>query len=133
MINDSSLTHWSHQLPSPVQGAKAEYFEDLANDRRRIYFGSASGQSLDPDTVADLHNSHILYTSTDLVSLLPKLSFAEVVTDEAKRFLRFGAGRRLKMIRHAYQTLISTAPPNRSKPLTDEEGADVTRDINVIY
>ena len=37
------------------------------------------------------------------------------------------------MVRHAYQTLVSVAPPSRNKPLTDHQCADVTRDITVIY
>ena len=112
---------------------KAEYFEDLANERRRMYFGSASGQLLDPDAVVNLHTSHTLYTSTDLVDLLLSLSSAEVHTNETVKFLRFGAARRLTMVRHAYLALVSTASPKRTNPLAEEEVADLTRDINVIY
>lgn len=117
----------------PVQDSQAECYEDLANERRRIYFGVANGQLLEPATVTDLHGTHVLYTSDALVTLITRLAWAETVTDDAKRILRYGAGRRLQMVRHAYLTLASVASPSRKKPLTEDEGADVTRDINLIY
>lgn len=48
-------------------------------------------------------------------------------------YLRFGAGRRLKMMWDAYRNLIHIAYPERNTPLDGEETAEITRDINTIY
>jgi hypothetical protein len=109
------------------------YFEDLANERRSAFFGAAKNQLLDQETSIQLHKSHSAYTASDLVDLIPRLAFAIVATEEGRRFLTFGAARRLKMIRHAYLSIVAAAPPDRCKPLGEGEVADLTRDLNVIY
>jgi hypothetical protein len=51
----------------------------------------------------------------------------------ANEFLVHGVGRRLSMMIHALETLLDILPLEREQPLTEDEGKDVTRDLNVIY
>jgi hypothetical protein len=53
---------------------------------------------------------------------------------KAVHFMRYGAARRLLMMWHCYRNVVVyVAPPERLEPLSAEESADLTRDLNVIY
>jgi hypothetical protein len=58
---------------------------------------------------------------------------ADLKADDAIYYMRYGAGRRLLMMWRAYRTITLTVPPERDKPLSDEEQTTLSRDINVIY
>lgn len=52
---------------------------------------------------------------------------------DAGFYLRFGAGRRLNMIRHGFESIRSILPPDRETPLKHKEVQDFNRDLNIIY
>jgi len=80
-------------------------------------------------------NYYSLQIQDALLDALTRVTqLSSVVREKSARdFLLFGAGRRLNMLWYSYRALIGTVHPGRSEPLSDEEGRDLTRDINVIY
>lgn len=62
------------------------------------------------------------------------LSISEKLTDKnAKIFMKYGVGRRLSMIFHAYRHITTIADATRTWPLIHEEQQDLSRDLNVLY
>jgi hypothetical protein len=62
------------------------------------------------------------------------IHIAEQLTQEnAKRYMKYGAGRRLDMIFSAYRAITLTVLPDRVKPLSYDEQSSLSRDINIIY
>lgn len=53
--------------------------------------------------------------------------------ENAKFYMKYGAGRRFGMMFYAYRHIILTADPKRSDPLTHDEQQDLSMDINVLY
>jgi hypothetical protein len=52
---------------------------------------------------------------------------------EGRQYIQYGAARRLNMIWYAYRGILDVAPVERNRPLSNEEGREITRDLNVIY
>jgi hypothetical protein len=53
--------------------------------------------------------------------------------EQAKYYLRYGAGRRMMMMWYSYRHLIFTADPKRTDPLSEDEGQELGKDVNLIY
>jgi hypothetical protein len=58
---------------------------------------------------------------------------AKLTNSKAKQYLRYGVGRRLRMILVAYCGVFDTVAPDRKEPLPLKEMAAVSRDLNIIY
>jgi hypothetical protein len=58
---------------------------------------------------------------------------AELTNGKAQQYLRYGVGRRLRMILVAYCGVFDTIGPDRKEPLPLNEMAAVSRDLNIIY
>jgi hypothetical protein len=61
------------------------------------------------------------------------LTAAGLTDSEAQQYLRYGVGRRLRMILVAYCGVFDTIAPDRKEPLPLNEMAAVSRDLNIIY
>lgn len=62
------------------------------------------------------------------IGVLPALS-----RDQAKYFIRYGVGRRLRMMWVSYREILACITPNRPEPLSLDDVGSVSRDLNVIY
>jgi len=58
---------------------------------------------------------------------------AQLTNSKAQQYLRYGVGRRLRMILVAYCGVFDTIAPDRKEPLPLNEMAAVSRDLNIIY
>jgi hypothetical protein len=58
---------------------------------------------------------------------------AKLANNKAQQYLRYGVGRRLRMVFVAYCGVFDTVAPDRKEPLPLNEMAAVSRDLNVIY
>jgi hypothetical protein len=58
---------------------------------------------------------------------------AKLTNSKAQQYLRYGVGRRLRMILVAYCGVFDTVAPDRKEPLPLNEMAAVSRDLNIIY
>lgn len=60
--------------------------------------------------------------------------YADTLSDQnATYFMKFGVGRRLKMMWASYREILSHVPPDRTEPLSQDDVGVVSRDLNVIY
>jgi hypothetical protein len=57
----------------------------------------------------------------------------KLTNGKAQQYLRYGVGRRLRMIFVAYCGVFDTIAPDRKEPLSLIEMAAVSRDLNIIY
>jgi hypothetical protein len=65
---------------------------------------------------------------------LKAITLSEKLTNEnAKTYMKHGAGRRLSMTFHAYRHISMITDPTRTQPLTHDEQQDLSRDLNVLY
>jgi hypothetical protein len=79
--------------------------------------------------------SHALAVFNPLRDWIGKsISIAQQLTNQnARYYMRFGAGRRLRMIFYAYREIIFTADPERDNPLSHDEQLELSRDVNILY
>jgi hypothetical protein len=97
-------------LASPHKGTKAAMMSRALEDHQRAVRGEL------------LHfTEQVLLTATRLTNI------------KAQQYLRYGVGRRLRMILVAYCEVFDTIAPDRKEPLPLKEMAAVSRDLNVIY
>jgi hypothetical protein len=61
------------------------------------------------------------------------LTAAKLTDGKAQQYLRYGIGRRLRMILIAYCGVFDTVAADRTEPLPLNEMAAVSRDLNIIY
>ncbi len=113
--------------------SKAKYFHDLAKEYRRRDLAGDEELPLDRDAIVNLNREHTVQTSSALQDLLTQLAHLELKTSEAENFIRYGAGRRLKMVQHAFSKITSIARPDRSMRLSEEEGTNLTGNLNILY
>ena len=52
---------------------------------------------------------------------------------DAQNYMRYGAGRRLGMMAHAYREIYAIAPPAQENPLSHDDEQSISRDINILY
>jgi hypothetical protein len=79
--------------------------------------------------------SHALAVFNPLRDWIGKsIQIAEQLSNQhAAYYMRFGAGRRLRMIFYAYREIVFTAHPDRDSPLSADEQRELSRDVNVLY
>ena len=62
------------------------------------------------------------------------VTIAPILTNqEAKFFILYGPGRRLRMIWVSYRDILELIAPHRTEPLPQDEVGTISRDLNVIY
>lgn len=57
----------------------------------------------------------------------------KLANQKAQQYMRYGVGRRLRMIDVSYRGIFDTVAPDRTEPLPRNEMAAVSRDLNVVY
>lgn len=97
-------------------------------------------RNCNPETDAKFFNkAYILHSLTINDALISAhfISVSEIarmlVNADAKYFMLQGAAQRLKLIWVSFRSLFELASPDRTEPLTTDEAAIVSRDLNVIY
>ncbi len=86
------------------------------------------------DTAKTIHSLQVLDALRDAAVVLSKSGSSQSRTSGGMQYLRYGASRRLLMMWHAYRNVVVySAPPRRLEPLSADESAELTRDLNVIY
>lgn len=85
--------------------------------------------------ISEAKQTHLLVVQQKLSDLFTNVIMAsdKVKHEETLYYLRFGVGRRLKMILHAYQTITECVPVTGCEPLSLEDSNNLARDINVTY
>lgn len=110
-------------------------YETYLAQEKYLLAGDANTTDVDDFVHHQAQHAHSLAIMDHLrdAMLAVVQSSYQLTTENAVTYMRFGAGRRFKMIWHAYRTIIFTAPPDREEPLPDDDTKDLTRDLNTIY
>jgi hypothetical protein len=79
--------------------------------------------------------THILYVHDALRDeFTGSVGFARGLSDpQARHFALHGVGRRFGILWSAFRSILDAVPVGRTKPMTDDEGRAVSRDLNTIY
>ena len=102
----------------------AQYCESLTENEKTIAYFCQMAETAHAKAVCSaVRESYIA-----LAMLAQK-----VECPEAHLHLRFGAARRAGLIGHCLQDLLERIPPNRNTPISYEDVAEITKDLNVIY
>ncbi len=79
--------------------------------------------------------THILYVHDALRDeFTGSVGFAHGLSDaQARHFALYGVGRRFEILWSTFRSVRDAVPVDRSRPMTEEEGRAVSRDLNTIY
>ncbi len=78
------------------------------------------------------HALHVFDPLRDTFLMAAQIAH-KLTNENAKYYMLYGAGRRLKMMFHAYRAIIFTAHEGRDKPLSHDEQQELSSEINILY
>jgi hypothetical protein len=102
-------------------------------ERHRLLFGDDDEAVARAHQKAQYDHSLVIYDAfRNLAVWTTNLSYY-VIHDQARYYLRYGAGRRLLMMWYAYRHITSTAYPERTEPLSEDDSQEMGKNVNLIY
>lgn len=117
--------------------ARGLRFEKFLSEQVACIYGPCWPGQIEKDVreaAQSIHSLEVMDALRDAAVALSSQVSGRARTTGGVQYLRYGAGRRLLMMWHAYQNVVGcSTPPRRVKPLSADESGELTRDLNVIY
>jgi hypothetical protein len=80
-----------------------------------------------------LNHSFVILNPLQDLSTKAMIAAEQLKSNDAKNFLKYGAGRRLLAIWYSYRSITQMAHAERIEPLTEAEAHELNKDINLMY
>lgn len=111
-----------------------DYYKGLYN-LKSPNIPESNGVELDAHVVKEAQYAHAWSVFNPLRDLAfnTNIISQKLTQKKAKKYLLNGAGRRLHMMFYAFQEILNSASPKRTKPLSFDQQMSVTKELNIFY